>query len=202
MTINVVLLRQTLEQIETHPETWYQNAYRCNTGMCFAGWAAELAGGKWLSSPGGAVSDLLIAEPDDGEDALYRGDVLSIDASARAKRVLGIDEDQAEDLFAAGNDLDELREIVTDLLTESHYVTIEPISGGAPAQDDDPATPSRLAVAEHRPGQPTVRHTSERWIPLESLEEYARELAERIGVPYVTPMHPVAQSLLSTEATS
>ena len=45
-TINAPLLRQVLKQIETHPETWYQAEYRCESGMCFAGWACELTGGQ------------------------------------------------------------------------------------------------------------------------------------------------------------
>lgn len=43
--INGKLLLETLAYIETHPEEWNQEQWRCQTGMCFAGHAALTAGG-------------------------------------------------------------------------------------------------------------------------------------------------------------
>jgi hypothetical protein len=32
-----------LAQIEMHPETWNQQQWRCDTGMCLAGWMGQLS---------------------------------------------------------------------------------------------------------------------------------------------------------------
>lgn len=119
MTINTPLLRRTMEQIETHPETWDQANYRCDTGMCFAGWACELSGGTWSTGPDGPLSDYLIAEPDDGEDMFGRWDMRLVTAHNRARRLLGLDGGQADELFDQDNDLDDLRRMVAELCGEA-----------------------------------------------------------------------------------
>lgn len=198
MTINAALLRQTLEQIETHPETWEQGSYRCGTGMCFAGWAAELAGGHWLAGPDDAGNSYLIAEPDDGEGAfiIRRSGEAVVDAHVRAQRILGLTWSQAEDLFDGSNTLLVLRQHVAELLDTTHHVTIESIPEDQRDQYD-PLSRPRLVVVEHRPGQSPYRHGTDGWIPLEALESYAREIATRVGVPYVAPMDPAAYMLLN-----
>jgi len=53
-------------QITRHPETHYQPSYRCGAGMCVAGWAAQLAGGRWLCDDlNSEWRTMLRAEPGD-----------------------------------------------------------------------------------------------------------------------------------------
>ena len=46
--MNVKNYKMVLDQIEKHPETWYQGSWHychtCETKHCFAGWAQLLAG--------------------------------------------------------------------------------------------------------------------------------------------------------------
>jgi hypothetical protein len=116
-TPNVDLLRRTLAHIEANPADWNQATWRCGTGMCFAGWAVTLAGGQWYEDkPTSLYRDELIAEPDDADDFLNRRiGARTIHVDDRAKRVLGLEEGQAEVLFDGGNDLHDLRHIVTSL---------------------------------------------------------------------------------------
>lgn len=113
-TPNVALLNQTLAYIEAHPEEWDQKTWHCGTTACFAGHAAALNGGEWL----GRGSDSLIARDDDPAEDIWaatedRPAIVEVDR--RAKRVLGLTDYQAEDLFEGGNSLDDLREIVAKL---------------------------------------------------------------------------------------
>jgi hypothetical protein len=116
---NVALLRQTLTHIEANPQTWDQTTFRCNTGMCFAGWAAELEGGTWYTDASNPVlADYLVATPEDPADDVVRlvhNDARVILAADRAMRLLGLDYFQAEELFDGANTLDELRGYVDDL---------------------------------------------------------------------------------------
>lgn len=123
--INVPLLTQTLAHIEANPSEWDQTWYRCDTGMCFAGWAAQLAGGKWHTSDPDLFDDLdsyLIAEPGDdpATTTLVDGSgVRVVFAPTRARRLLGLSSSQACELFASGNRLDDLRRIVARLVEEA-----------------------------------------------------------------------------------
>src|SRR5690606_2757920 len=75
VTVNADLLKRTLTHIETHPDTWNQAEYRCRTGLCFAGWAAVLAGGVWLSTdPDGVDRDVLVAT----DEEIARGDAIPV----------------------------------------------------------------------------------------------------------------------------
>lgn len=137
---NSELAHRVLDQIELHPETWDQNYWRCSTGMCFAGWAAEMSPGvEWVGEVTGSVSDYVTVDLDvypelrkqvlPVRDHVYTGDeaelcapfhmdtpIMSVDDFAHY--VLGIDyhydEDELEppDLFAAGNKLSDLKHIV------------------------------------------------------------------------------------------
>lgn len=119
MTINIPLFQQTLGQIEAHPETWYQAEYRCESGLCFAGWTCQLSGGTWASDPEGALASYLIAEPDDGKGVFSHEGRRIISAENRAMRLLGLDEDQADELFYGRNTLADLRRMVTKLCREA-----------------------------------------------------------------------------------
>ena len=115
-TPNVALLRQTLAKIEALPDLWNQHRYRCGTGMCIAGWGCELAGGRWLHAPDGFWPDLLVAETGDDPEIIRRLDDRDvIDVGIRARRIFGLTYSQAEVLFDAENDLDDLRRIVGEL---------------------------------------------------------------------------------------
>ncbi|MGI5485194.1 hypothetical protein [Microtetraspora malaysiensis] len=125
MTLNIDLLKRTLEHIEATPEEWYQGAYRCGTGMCFAGWACTFAGGVWAGGPDEWDGEDLIADEGDGDDAsfLYEdmngNDVYGVSAGRRARRLLGLTPEQATDLFDGHNTLDDLRRIVAELCVEA-----------------------------------------------------------------------------------
>lgn len=194
MAPNVLLLRQVLEQIETHPETWDQGVYRCGTSMCFAGWAAELSGGTWIGQ-----SELLVAAADEESSSHWgRDGIAVVSPEVRAGRVLGLDGDQADDLFDAANSLESIREQIIALAALVHHVTIRivPYDELTPGE----ATPdgrSPLEVMENRPGQSPMFHGGELGIALERLADHARVVANRLGVPYVDPIDPAAVKRLA-----
>jgi hypothetical protein len=108
------LLDAVIEQIEAHPETWEQASYRCDSGMCVAGWAAEMSGACWATavSPDATANYLLKAEAADRDGdiaGLALGEVVT--APTRARRVLEITGDEDFDLFWSGNDLAEIKRI-------------------------------------------------------------------------------------------
>lgn len=92
-----------------------QHEPRCKTIMCFAGWAAELAGGCWVNEE----SSALFAEPHDpSEDVSYsasRG-IYVVEAATRARRLLGLTDEEADELFLECDTLEDIRECVHDLL--------------------------------------------------------------------------------------
>ncbi len=108
------LLDAVIEQITLHPETWKQYTYRCDTGMCVAGWAVELTGGRWASPAGDvdndAGSDYVLAEHDDHADVVFPTfDGLQVTtADERARRLLCLSEKQAEELFDSINRLPDI----------------------------------------------------------------------------------------------
>jgi hypothetical protein len=96
------LLDAAIDHIEKHPETWDQGRYRCASGMCLAGWIAELGGGQWAApprehrdGPGGEHGECLLAEAEDNpqdvefEDDL-EGGVSHIHVAERAERLIGV----------------------------------------------------------------------------------------------------------------
>lgn len=110
--INAPLLRKTLEHIEHHPEEWKQDRWRCGSGMCFAGHAATIAGGRFL-----ADTDLLVAEDDDPPEDVgqFCNGHRCVAVGDRAERVLGLTFDDRDRLFDSANTLDDLRCIVGEL---------------------------------------------------------------------------------------
>jgi hypothetical protein len=125
ITINTSLLRETLAHIEANPEEWRQATYRCPSGMCFAGHAVTLAGGRWPAEPGSRYQSFLIADGDDlYQDVRWidregEGKVQVVHAEDRARRVLGLTLAQASRLFAGVNDLHRLTVIVSELCEEA-----------------------------------------------------------------------------------
>lgn len=103
------LLDAVIAQIEANPQTWTQKSYRCRTGMCVAGWVCEMTGGRWLHTLEESRY-LSLLEPVDGDspDDISDGQV---HAAERAARLLGLDEDTADNLFDGGNSLAEIKAI-------------------------------------------------------------------------------------------
>lgn len=130
MTPNVDLLEKTYAYIEANPQHWNQGTWRCKTGMCFAGWAASLAGGEWVvetnegrhNLAGGfyAAEDYLVPEPGDEERDIR---TIYLDSKTlrathvqdRARRLLGLEHDEAEALFSGDNDLDNIRDEIDEI---------------------------------------------------------------------------------------
>jgi hypothetical protein len=63
LNFNEELARRALKAIEANPQEWDQDAWRCKTGMCFAGFVAYAAGATW-DSP--AKHDLTVRTPNGG----------------------------------------------------------------------------------------------------------------------------------------
>jgi hypothetical protein len=118
MTPNVPLLRKTMEHIEAHPQEWDQQVWRCGTTMCFAGTACDLDGGQWADAdmPEDEDAPYLLRRDGEPEEDTYTniGPGL-IHAATRARRILGLDETQADFLFGTSNTLDYLRAGVAEL---------------------------------------------------------------------------------------
>lgn len=95
----------------------------CGTAMCFAGHVVALAGGRWVHVPptGDTLADHLLyadaAEPHSFRLEIGAGSGLDvISARDRAMLLLGLDEDQADELFCSWNSLEDLRVAVAELV--------------------------------------------------------------------------------------
>lgn len=200
-TINVTLLRQVLAHIETNPEVWDQGEWRCDTGMCFAGWTGELAGGKWITEADSMFAPYMVVERDDHLDHVrYLSEVgYAVDVEERATRLLGLTEDQADDLFTSANyKLDMLREEAAALIVQVRHVTIRLVPADELQLDEAmPSGRAPMEIVEHRPGQPPYLHGTERGTPACDLRERARAVADRLGIDYVDPISPDVMSLLA-----
>ncbi|MEU4577463.1 hypothetical protein [Nonomuraea sp. NPDC023979] len=118
--MNTELLRDTLAHIDANRAEWRQSNWR----MCFAAHAALLAGGRWATEPGGPVDFLLKPDSGDAAASVVVADVdgrqvRGVPVAARAARVLGLSEAQAERLFLPGNDLPLIHLIVSELIEEA-----------------------------------------------------------------------------------
>lgn len=126
--LNIELLEKTMQHIETHPEDWNQETWRCGTGMCFAGHAATLAGREWASeNPDGDNSMMILAKPDEFDSASFEETyshktgrwtttdrkVVLVEDVARSE--LGLAEDEAEIMFEPDNTKADLRKMVDNL---------------------------------------------------------------------------------------
>ena len=94
----------------------------CGTTMCAAGWVSHLAGGQWVDT------GRLLAENDDDQDDITKNDIVTVYADndywhpihrrfdtvtayARAKRLLGLNDDEANSLFYVAGDLEGVEEV-------------------------------------------------------------------------------------------
>lgn len=121
MTVNIDLLKRALAQVEEHPDQWQQAhwatppAPECGTAHCIGGWAVVLHGVEIDPDEPCYVMPLPADEPDPG---LTYNDG-EMDTWDYARWLLGLEEWQANDLFASINTLADLRRIVADLCGEA-----------------------------------------------------------------------------------
>jgi hypothetical protein len=124
MTVDVARLRAGLAAVEAAAlvGTWDQGTWRawspggprCGTVKCFAGWVAEINGGRWLNDPpvGDQTDDQLIAEESEPGAVLWSvvpADTWTVNARSRARSLLGLSSAAADLLFDGGNSLPTLR---------------------------------------------------------------------------------------------
>jgi hypothetical protein len=125
--LNTTLLRQTLNYIKEHPQEWNQKEWRCGTTYCFAGTAVKLDGGEFVSED----SPRVYARPEEFNPArwAYCG-FPTIEIYSRAVNILGLTDEQADNLFAPNNNL-----------TDLEYKVNELIGTEVPEEPETPETP-------------------------------------------------------------
>lgn len=114
--INWPLLDKVLDHIRAHPEQHVQRIFRCETGMCVAGWAAELSGREWAYPAGlTEAASLMLAEPGDPFVWATADDRRVVECFEVARELLGLTDEEAYWLFEAGNTLSDIERIVDEL---------------------------------------------------------------------------------------
>jgi hypothetical protein len=101
---NTELARRALKEIEARPKEWNQDAWRCRTGMCFAGFVAHAAGARWASRDWDEL-DVITSQGSREYVSEFAAQQLGFDGSESAG---------ARQLFSAYNDLDDLKELVDE----------------------------------------------------------------------------------------
>lgn len=115
------LLDLVLHHITEYPDTWRQDFYRCGSSYCVAGHAAVFSGYQW-AFPTYSDDSYLVARPEDAADAftvdhhVRNGEPLPapltiVECDDVARRLLGLTFDEADDLFAGGNTLEDLAKL-------------------------------------------------------------------------------------------
>jgi hypothetical protein len=134
----IALARATLAQIEAHPEQWKQSDWRCDTGMCFAGWAATIAGRQWVDPDAESEDEYLRAAPGDDPDRIRAGEngepIIHVQSAART--LLGLDYDEARVLFGSTNTLKHLHAYV-DRLASGDYLDYDFVDALLDSDDFD-----------------------------------------------------------------
>lgn len=120
MAINETLARRGIKYIRDHPEEHNQAYWRCDSGMCFAGIVCKMAGGRWYNKePKGEKWDAyLLAVKADGAAIKEHGLFQLVGSEDRAIRLLGITEEQAEELFHPNLDVEGIEAALDSLLRE------------------------------------------------------------------------------------
>jgi hypothetical protein len=97
-----------LDYIEAHPEEWYQRAWICGTTACYAGWTAILGNeGHEVKVPGSIYDRTRYSHIElDGE---------RVHVSDCAAGLLGVDNNQAFELFQGSNSLNTLKAVVREI---------------------------------------------------------------------------------------
>lgn len=125
-TIDVELLRKELEHVTAHPEEWDQTRWivrtSCGTTGCLAGGTALRAGYRpyEVTDVIGQLTWVYVAHDDPIRDSSSVEDLTAPDprvlsVSSVARRLLGITNTQANDLFAPHNTLEDLWIIASEL---------------------------------------------------------------------------------------
>lgn len=116
---NVPLLTATMQHIETHPEEWNQHRWRCGTAACYAGRAVLLDGGTWDTDADSADPYLVARDTDPVVEtwpSLNGSGHRVIHVNDRARHILGLTNEQANNLFYSANTLDDLRAQVAAII--------------------------------------------------------------------------------------
>lgn len=115
---NAPLARKVLEHIEAHPETHDQGEWRCSTGMCVAGWTAELDGAVWArpaNDPDGHAIFVRSGSRRPGDVGALIDGHPCVTVREHATGALGLDRYQATVLFGAHNTAADCRRILEDI---------------------------------------------------------------------------------------
>lgn len=105
---NTQLLQETIAAVLAQPEKHKQSEWRCETGMCFAGHAAMLAGAEW-------------AHPEDLTNPYIKTTgTLDVHVSNYAAEALGLDGLEEAVLFEGDNTTEDLVKMVDNLLNGRH----------------------------------------------------------------------------------
>ena len=131
---NIELLKKTLQLVETHEKDgqWNQKHYRCQSGMCFAGWAVVAAGAEFASN-NLYDSDFTRVKITDELRSRFPGlneweATGYIPIADFAKIALGLDCTEQSDIFFSENQIEDLRDFVKALETgdrELYLQTVE-----------------------------------------------------------------------------
>lgn len=106
MQFNKELAERAIKEIEARPGEWRQERWRCDTGMCFAGHVAHVAGAMWKSN---FVTDVRVVTP--SNEVMH--------AATFAAKELGLGDYDPEtnrmpDLFDPDNTIDDLKELIEE----------------------------------------------------------------------------------------
>lgn len=101
---NRELAERALKAIEANPQEWEQQAWRCDTGMCFAGFVAHAAGATW------ALPVINLDNPRYSNVITPNG--REMDAALFAAEELGLTTRYATSLFDGGNTLKDIKELI------------------------------------------------------------------------------------------
>ena len=97
--MNVDLMQKTMDYIEAHPEEWDQDEWRCETTMCFAGWAVALSGNYFFN---------------DSIDATRKKNGRNIGIDSAAREELGLTFSQSSSLFLHSTNVKDVEEFKRD----------------------------------------------------------------------------------------
>jgi hypothetical protein len=113
----LALLDEAIEQIEFQVGRpgggdWSQGDWRCGSGMCLAGWVAQLAGAQWAFPAYCRGAEYVVANADDDDRAVINVDGKRVVFVAdRADDLLGLDDEEADLLFDAGNSITDIKHL-------------------------------------------------------------------------------------------
>lgn len=103
---DVQQLRRAMAQIEAHPDQHNQEYWHCGTKQCFGGWVCTLNGYRFV-----------VIEPDDGSSVVIDPVTGAHEpAETVAQRLLGLTQDEAQELFFGCETRADVREYVAVLI--------------------------------------------------------------------------------------